>query len=341
MSLKNLNAIKIPKILKEKLSNKKISRLYNNFEKEFDIHKPFITAVSGGSDSLALAFLTKIYSIKNNVDCYYYIVDHKLRKESTEEAQKVKKILSEFNIKSEILTWKGKKPKSNIQSSARKKRYDLLFSKCKKLKINNIVLGHHLDDLFENFFIRMVRGSGLKGLVSLEKKTIFDKINIIRPLLNFIKTDLEFISNYVFNFFVNDISNEDVKYTRIRIRKLIKEFQNNGLNKAKLFLTLKNLKKSNQAISFYVENNKKLNSFFLKEKKQLILNKNFFNHPYEVVFRSISDSIHLIGNKHNSVRGKKIAYILEKIRQKDLRKETLGGCVIKKVNQTVIITKEY
>ena len=101
------------------------------------------------------------------------------------------------------------------------------------------------------------------------------------------------------------------------------------------------MKKSNQAISFYVENNKKLNSFFLKEKKQLILNKNFFNHPYEVVFRSISDSIHLIGNKHNSVRGKKIAYILEKIRQKDLRKETLGGCVIKKVNQTVIITKEY
>ncbi len=341
MSLKNLNAIKIPKILKEKLSNKKIIRLYDTFEKEFDIQNSFITAVSGGPDSLALAFLTKIYSMKNNIDSWYYIVNHKLRKESTQEARKVQKILNKLNIKSKILTWNGKKPKSNIQSLARKKRYNLLFSQCRKLKIDNIVLGHHSDDLFENFFIRMLRGSGLKGLVSLDKKTIFNKINIIRPLLNFNKKDLEFISDYVFNFFVKDVSNEDTKYTRIKIRKLIEELQNNGLNKAKLFLTLKNLRKSNHALSFYVENNKKLNSFFHREKKQLVLNKNFFDHPYEVVFRSISDSIQLIGNKHNAVRGKKIANILEKIRQKELKKETLGGCLIKKVNQTVIISKEY
>jgi tRNA(Ile)-lysidine synthase len=144
----------------------------------------------------------------------------------------------------------------------------------------------------------------------------------------------------VFNFFINDASNNDTKFTRIRIRKLINEFQNNGLDKAKLFLTLKNLKKSNHALSFYVEKNKKLNSFFYKEKKELVLNEFFFNHPYEVVFRSISDFIKLVGNKYNAVRGKKIDYILEKIRQNSLKKETLGGCVIKKVNQTVIISKE-
>ena len=38
------------------------------------------------------------------------------------------------------------------------------------MKINDILLGHHQDDLLENFFIRMLRGSGLKGLVSLDKK---------------------------------------------------------------------------------------------------------------------------------------------------------------------------
>ena len=341
MSPKNLNVIKIPKILKEKLSNKKITRLYDIFERNFDIQDSFITAVSGGPDSLALAFLTKIYSIKNKVNCSYFIVDHKLRKESTGEARQVKKILNNFNIKSKILTWHGKKPTTNIQSLARKKRYDLLFSVCKKSKITNLILGHHLDDLFENFFIRMVRGSGLKGLVSLEKKTIINNINLIRPLLNFNKKDLEFISKHVFNFFINDVSNNDTKFTRIRIRKLINEFQNNGLDKAKLFLTLKNLKKSNNALSFYVKKNKKLNSFFYKKKKELVLNKNFFNHPYEVVFRSISDFIKLIGNKYSAVRGKKIDYILEKIRQNSLKKETLGGCVIKKVNQTVIISKEY
>jgi tRNA(Ile)-lysidine synthase len=341
MSPKNLSATKIPSILKIKLSNKKIIRLYNSFEKDFDIKESFVIAVSGGPDSLALAYLTKIYSLKNNIRCKYFIVDHKLRKESTEEAKQVKKILNDLNIKSEILTWHGKKPTKNIQSLARKKRYDLLFSKCKQLKINNLVIGHHLDDLFENFFIRMIRGSGLRGLVSLEKKTTRDKINLIRPLLNFNKKDLEFISNHVFNFFINDPSNKDTKYTRIRIRKLINEFKNNGLDKAKLFLTLKNLKKSNQALSFYVEKNKKLNSFFHKDKKELVLNEFFFMQPYEVVFRSISDSIRLVGEKYNAVRGKKIDYILEKIRQNSLKKETLGRCMIKKVNQTVVIVKEY
>ena len=341
MSLKNLSAIKIPRILKEKLSNKKIFRLYNIFKKELDIKENFAVAVSGGPDSMALAYLTKIYSIKNKVNCKYFIVDHKLRKESTKEARQVKKILKNFNINSEILTWHGKKPIKNIQSLARKKRYDLLFSKCNKLKINYLVAGHHLDDLFENFFIRMIRGSGLKGLVSLEKKTTINDINLVRPLLNFNKKDLELISNYVFNFFINDPSNKDIKYKRVEVRKLIDQFKDAGLDKAKLFLTIKNLKRSNQTLLYYVKKNKELNSFFYKKKKELIINKNFFNHPYEVVFRSISDSLRLIGNKHNASRGKKIDYILDKISHNKLKKETLGGCVIKKVNQTVIISKEY
>ena len=78
-----------------------------------------------------------------------------------------------------------------------------------------------------------------------------------------------------------------------------------------------------------------------KDKKELFLNEDFFNNPYEVLFRSLSDSIKIVGNKYNAVRGKKIDYILEKIGQNSLKKETLGGCVIKKVNQTVIISKEY
>ena len=341
MSLKNLNAIKIPKILKDKLLNKRISRLINIFEKEFDIQNEFAVAVSGGPDSLALAFLTKIYSIRNKVKVKYFIVDHKLRKESTREAKQIKKILNNFCIKSEILTWYGTKPLKNIQSLARKKRYGLLFSKCNQLKIKNLVLGHHLDDMFENFFIRMIRGSGLKGLVSLEKKTIIKKIMLIRPLLNFNKKDLIFISSYIFNFFVNDPTNEESKYTRIRIRKLINEFQNNGLDKDKLFLTINNLKRSNQSLLFYVEQNKRLNSFLNEDNKELFLNSLFFDNPHEVVFRSFSDYIQLVGGKYNAVRGKKIDYILEKIRDNSLKKETLGGCVIKKVNQTVIIAKEY
>ena len=341
MNLKNLNVNKIHKKLKNKLSNKKIKKLFNIFESSFDIKKPFVVAVSGGPDSMALAYLTKLYSIKYKLKCRYFIVDHRLRKESTDEANKVKKILNKFNINAQILSWHGKKPSRNIQSLARKKRYDLLLSKCKKLKMYNLVIGHHVKDLFENFFIRMTRGAGLKGLISLEKKTKLSTVVLLRPLINFEKKDLEFISKYVFNFFVNDPSNKNTNFQRIRIRNIIDELENNGLDKNKLLLTLRNLKKSNQALSFYVERNKNLNSFFDEKNKKMILNQTFFNHPYEVVFRSLSDSLKIVGKKYYSARGKKIDKILDKIKNNGLKKETLAGCIIKKVNQTIIITKEY
>jgi tRNA(Ile)-lysidine synthase len=340
MSLKNLNANKNHRVLQKKIINKKIKHLFNLFEKELRIREKFAVAVSGGPDSLALAFLAKVYSIKNKLAIKFFIVDHKLRKESTDEAKKVKKLLKGLNINSEILSWNGKKPKKNIQSIARKKRYELLFSKCKKYKINNLLLGHHLDDLYENFFIRIVRGSGLKGLASLEKKNQINKINLIRPLLVFDKSDLIFISEHVFNFFIVDPSNKDSKYTRVRIRSFIDELKKEGFDKNKLFLTIKNLRRSNQTLLFYVEQNKRLNSFLNQKKNELILNENFFKNPYEVTFRSMIDSIKIIGGKYNTVRGKKIDNILDKIENNVQIKETLGGCIIKKLNQTVIISKE-
>ena len=341
MSQKNLNvSSKTHKLLLNKLNDKKIYQIYKKFENSLNLNEDFIVAVSGGPDSLALSFLTKIYSIKKSLNIKFFLIDHKLREGSTSEAKHVQKRLKKFSINLNILNWKGKKPKNNIQSIARDKRYKLLINSAKKLKLKYILVGHHLDDLFENFFIRMIRGSGLKGLVSLEKNTKLASINLVRPLLDFEKKDLEFISNYVFNFFVNDPSNVNTKFQRIRLRNIISEFKNNGLDKNKLFLTIKNLKKSNQALIFYSEQNKKLNSFLDKNKRKLILNENFFNHPSEVVFRSLSDSLKIIGDKYNFTRGKKIDFILDKIKKNTLKKETLAGCVIKKVNQTVIITKE-
>ena len=61
MSLKNLNVInKIPKTLAIKLSNHRIKKVYKKFEKNLNISENFVVAVSGGPDSLALAFLAKI-----------------------------------------------------------------------------------------------------------------------------------------------------------------------------------------------------------------------------------------------------------------------------------------
>ena len=96
------------------------------------------------------------------------IGDIVLNFESTNEAKIVKSVLSKYLIKANILTWKGSKPSNNIQAKARDKRYKFLFKQCEKYKIKYILLGHQQEDLFENFLIRMLRGSGLKGLVSLD-----------------------------------------------------------------------------------------------------------------------------------------------------------------------------
>ena len=67
---------------------------------------------------------------------------------------------------------------------------------------------------------------------------------MIRPLLDQKKDELIFISKYVFDFYIQDPSNEDEKFQRIKIRKLIKNLQDYGLDKKK-FLDYTNLIKSN------------------------------------------------------------------------------------------------
>ena len=341
MSQKNLNAQnKTRKFLLDKLKDKRTLRIYKKFEKNLKVKKSVIVAVSGGPDSLALSFLTKIYSLKKSLVVKYFLVDHRLRKNSTSEAKSVQKLLENFSINLNILSWKGSKPQKNIQSISRDKRYELLINQANKFKIENILLGHHLDDLFENFFIRILRGSGLNGLVSLDRKTKRDTVNLIRPLLEINKNDLVYLSNYVFGSYVNDPSNENDKFKRIKVRNFINQLGSAGLNKNKLFLTIKNLKLANENIKYYVKENLKKNLIIFSIKEKVILKKNFFSHSDEVVFRSFTKVLKIIGKKYYPVRGKKLDKILQSIKTKSSFKLTLGGCIIKKVNDTIIVSKE-
>ena len=341
MSLKNLNVSKkTHKFLLDKLKDKKTLQIYKKFEKNLPNKKKFIVAVSGGPDSLALSFLAKIYSIIKSIDIKYFIVDHRLRKNSKLEAKNVQKKLKNFSIKLNILTWEGEKPRKNIQSIAREKRYKLLTDEAKKFKIKNILLGHHLDDLFENFFIRILRGSGLKGLISLDKEAHLNQVNLIRPLIEIDKKDLIYISNYIFGSYVKDPSNEDDKFKRVKIRNFLKQLSLEGFDRKKFFLTIKNLKFANENIDFYIKKNLEDNLTTLTQKNNIILKENFFSQSNEVVFRSLSEVIKIVGKKHYAVRGKKIEKVIDLIRTKSSFKVTLGGCIIKKVNETVIFSKE-
>ena len=129
MNLKNLSVKnKTRSQILEYLNKKKISRIYKKFAASLQVEENLAVAVSGGPDSLALAYLAKCYAIKKNIKIYYFIVDHRLRSESSLEATNIKFFLKSIDINCEILKWNGKKPTKNIQAIARNKRYSLLIN---------------------------------------------------------------------------------------------------------------------------------------------------------------------------------------------------------------------
>ena len=137
MKRKNLSAKKIIRnFYLDKLKNPKIRKIYFKFKENIQKYKSdkFCVAISGGPDSIALAFLSKCFSITENTQIYFCTVDHKLRPESSLEAKKTRNTLKKFGIDCEILDLIKNNINSNIQSKAREGRYDLIFNKCNKKK---------------------------------------------------------------------------------------------------------------------------------------------------------------------------------------------------------------
>jgi len=343
MNLKNLSVQnKNHKKILSHLDDKKIFKVFKEFLSSLNVKENLAVAVSGGPDSLALAFLVKCYSLKNKLNVKYFIVDHKLRKESSHEAKTVKNILKKIDINAKILPWNGIKPSKNIQARARDKRYFLLAEECKKNDVKYLLLGHHINDLFENFLIRLVRGSGLNGLISFNKKTKYrdQKLDIIRPLLDVEKKDLIYIAKKIFSFFIKDPSNANEGFKRTRIRNLLQSLEEEGLDKKKLILTINNLKDSDRSIKFYLDRNLSNNTIFLNKKNTYILNKLFFDQSHEVIFRSLTKIIQKLGKKYYPVRGKSLNELIKGINAKSFSRITLGGCFIDRVNETILISRE-
>ena len=291
---------------------------------------------------MALSFLAKCYSIENNKKVYFYIVDHKIRKNSTFEATLVKKKLKSFQILSKILTIKKENISKNIQSFARENRYKLIIKQSLIKKIDMILTAHHSDDLIENFFIRLLRGSGLNGLLSFKKKysklQINNKILIFRPLLIFSKHELVYISKNTYGDYIKDPSNFNDNYLRVYVRNILTNFKFNKKNK-NFDTSLLNLHKSNKAIEYYVQKN--IDENVVKNRDKVIVNKNFFLEPDEVVFRSLSIVLNSFVHKSKLSRGSKIMNLINNLKNSnDKYKTTLSGCIFKKVSNTMIISRE-
>ena len=326
------------------IKNQKIKKFYKRFKSIiFKIVKKsnFAVAVSGGSDSLCLAYFCKLYSSEFKNKIYVLIVDHRLRSESQKEALEVKNILKKQRIKSVILNWKGKIPNSNIQKKARDIRYFLLSNYCSKKDIKYLVTAHHMDDQIENFFIRLLRGSGLKGLSSMSKSVSYNgNLKIIRPFLEIKKNDLKYATLHAFKTFISDPSNVNEKFLRVRIRKFKKNLEEEGLNTNNIIKTVNNLNSANKTLNYY--KNKALQKYvsFLSKNKCLINKQIFYEEALEIIFYSFSDILSLVSGTYYPPRSKKIINLINRIKKINFYKSTLGGCIIEKKDDFVLITKE-
>ncbi len=337
MSKKDLNVI-LKKGFKD---HKEFSEIYLNFQKKLNSFKKkiFLIAVSGGPDSLALTALSKAYSYNNNCKIYYVLIDHKLRKNSSIEAYSVKKLLKKHKININIIKNK-KRITKNIQKEARDIRYNLLATFCKKNKIKYLLTAHHLNDQVETFFIRLSRGSGLEGLSSMKQITDIEKnIKILRPLLDVEKKKLIQISKKVFGKYYLDPSNDDEKYLRIRVRKLKKILEKSGINYDRISKSIKNLASSRDTLEIYF--NKIYKDTVNKQKNKTIVNlKNFNSLNLEMKIKIFKKSIKDCSKSYYVPRTKKVQNLIDQIYAKKNSRLTLGGCLISRDQNQVIIEKE-
>ena len=337
MSKKNSNVI-----LKNGFKNyEELSYIYSTFKKKLNLFKKkiFLIAVSGGPDSLALTALAKSYSYENKCKIYYVLVDHNLRKNSSREAESVKKLLKKHKITLNIL--KNKKLiKRNIQSEARGIRYNLLVNFCKKKRIQTILTAHNLEDQVETFFIRLSRGSGLHGLSSMKQiNKINGNIHLVRPLLDFKKIQLIKISKVIFGKFYKDPTNKNKKYLRTRIRNLKKSLEKSGISYDQVFQSIKNLASSRDTLDLYF--NRIYKNLINKKKNKILINLKSLNSlNQEMKMRVFKKSIKDFTNAYYSPRSKKIFNLINQIKTKKNAKLTLGGCIILREKNHIILKKE-
>ena len=321
--------------------NKDLADIFSNFKNKLNTlgEKKYVVAVSGGPDSLALVALTKAYCFYKKTKFYYVLIDHNIRKNSHIEANDVKNILKKKKISLRIFLNK-KKISKNIQAEARKIRYNFLINYCKKNKVKVLLTAHNLEDQVETFFIRLSRGSGLRGLSAMKPLTKIDnQINLYRPVLDVEKKFLIKISKNIFGKYIKDPSNKSKKYLRTKIRNLRKPLENSGIKYEKIFKSIQNLSSSKITLDLYLK--KIFEELIKKTDKEISIDlKKFDLQSKDIKAALINESIKKLKKNYYDLRSKKIENLLKNLNKKEFKKTTLGGCIFLKKSGNLCLKVE-
>jgi tRNA(Ile)-lysidine synthase len=221
-----------------------------------------LLAVSGGIDSVVLVHLCKVMGLNIGIaHCNFQLRGT----ESDNDADFVKQLAEELKIPFFSIAFQtadyAQQNKLSIQLTARKLRYDWFNEVLKSEGFDCIATAHHLDDQVETFLINFTRGTGLEGLTGIPMLNG----NIIRPLLDFSRAEIQEYAQQNGIQWREDSSNSSDKYYRNKIRHhvvpILKELNSNFLSSFKN--TLEHLEQANQLVDAAFKN---FSSLHIKEE---------------------------------------------------------------------------
>lgn len=206
-----------------------LETVFENTLKKYNLLKKkdkLILGVSGGPDSLAMLY--NFLKLKNEYKLYLVCAhfNHSLRKEADKEEEFIRKICKGRGIR--FISEKKDVTKffngDSLEQTARNLRFDFFGSCSRAVKIKKIALAHHKDDLIETVLMRLIRGSGLRGLRGFLPKSKFQNLTVIRPLIELRKKEiLNWLKKEGLSYCI-DKSNLDEKFLRNRIRSKVLPF---------------------------------------------------------------------------------------------------------------------
>ena len=178
-----------------------------------------LVAVSGGPDSVALLHVLLPLQVEKGISLVAAYINHGLRPvESVHEECFVRSMCKELCISFESVQVDvqehSKQKKISLEHAARDLRYEALRTIDVKHKASLIAIAHTADDQAEEILIRLLRGSGMKGLSGMRNRSN----DIIRPLLSLDKDSLlHYLDDKKISFCI-DSSNTDMRFVRNRVR---------------------------------------------------------------------------------------------------------------------------
>lgn len=222
------------------------------FSRHLTGHAGLVLAVSGGSDSMALMRMIARWngSLQSDARANLHVVtvDHGLRPESPGEADFVLREAAALGLTADKLRWDGPHPKTGVPAAARAARYRLLAEVCRQ-RGAALVTAHTADDQAETMVMALARGAGVDGLSAMQSRTQLNGATIVRPFLEVSRARLRATLAQSGADWVEDPTNHDTAYERVRVRKVLSLLEGEGVGRSALARSSRRLSRARAALA--------------------------------------------------------------------------------------------